>query len=143
MDTFSKNLFFNAFTIILVFSDRSFWRCKSLQGRLLNIVHQYICSLILFLGPFYGYYKTNVLLMVVAMLGWIITGRCFISVMTNKFCKHNKTNPFRNLPFHFKEASIPLFGVQKDYKWWAKIIDYGLLIMLMVYNAYMAKIISS
>lgn len=79
--------------------------------------------------------------MIGAMLGWIITGRCFISVMTNKFCKHKDSSPFRNLPFHFKEASIPFFGVQKDYEWWAQMIDYGFLIMLIIYNAYMAKII--
>lgn len=141
MDTFSKNLFFNAFTIVFIFADNSFWRCRSLQGKLLNIVHQYICSLILLLGPLYGHYKANVILMTGVLLGWTMTGRCFISVMTNKFCKHKESSPFRNLQFHLKEATIPLFGIEKDNEMWATVIDYVILIMLIIYNVYMAKII--
>ena len=139
MELLVKNLFFNAFTLILVFCDSTFWNCHSLQGRLLNVVHQYVCSLILFLGPLYGYYKANVVLMVGALLGWIITGRCFLTVMTNKYCKHKKSVSFRNLPFHVKEASIPLFGGEEEYKWWATRIDYGLLVGLIIYNIYMIR----
>ena len=141
MDLFTKNLFFNAFTLILILCDATFWDCNSFRGKLLNILHQYVCSLILFLGPLYGYYKANVVLMIGALVGWIITGRCFLTVMTNKHCKHKKSLGFRNLPFHLKETTRPLFTDEKDYKWWATRIDYGLLIGLIIYNLYMSKII--
>ena len=139
MNLLTKNLFFNAFTLIFIFCDATFWDCKSFKGKLLNILHQYVCSLILFLGPIYGYYKANVVLMIGALIGWIINGRCFLTVMTNKHCKHKNSNAFRNLPFHIKEASVPLFAGEKDYKWWTSRIDYGLLIGLIIYNIYMAK----
>ena len=141
MDLFIKNLFFNAFTLIFIFYDATFWDCKCFKGKILNVLHQYVCSLILFLGPLYGYYKANIVLMIGALVGWIITGRCFMTVMTNKYCKHKKSITFRNVLFHIKEASIPLFAGKKDYNWWASKIDYGLLIVLIMYNIYMAKII--
>ena len=75
------------------------------------------------------------------MLGWMITGRCFISVVTNMYCEDKESAPFRNLPFHFKEMSIPLFGLERDHEWWSRAIDYGLLILLTSYNLYMSKII--
>lgn len=141
MDLLIKNLFFNVFTLILILCDATFWDCKYFNGKILNVLHQYVCSLILFLGPLYGYYKVNVVLIIGVLVGWIITGRCFMTVMTNKYCKHKKTTAFRNLPFHVKEASIPLFASKKNYNWWANKIDYGLLIVLIVYNIYNAKII--
>lgn len=141
MDLLIKNLFFNAFTLILILCDATFWDCKYFNGKILNVLHQYVCSLILFLGPLYGYYKVNVVLIIGVLVGWIITGRCFMTIITNKQCKHKKTIAFRNLPFHVKEASIPLFAGKKDYNWWANKIDYGLLIVLIIYNIYNAKII--
>lgn len=141
MTPLQKNIFFNVFTWVLIFIDPTFWSCTSIYGRFLNILHQYICSIILFLGPLYGYYIENVLIMILTLLGWIITGHCVITTETNKACKDKKGLPFRNFPFHLKEYTIPFIGEKKDHKWWATRIDYTLLIILIIYNIYMSKII--
>jgi hypothetical protein len=79
--------------------------------------------------------------MVITLLGWLITGHCVITTETNKACKDKKNLPFRNLPFHLKENTIPFIGEKKDHKWWSTRIDYTLLVILIIYNIYMSKII--
>lgn len=142
MTPLQKNIFFNLFTWFLILHDNTFWGCTSLYGKGLNIVHQYICSLILFLGPIYGYYYENILLMLITICGWFFLGRCVITSETNKACKDKKETSFRNFPFHIKSLLVPRLMLKKDHDWLATKIDYGILFILILYNMYMSKIIT-
>lgn len=141
MTPVQKDIFFNVFTWVLILCDTTFWSCKSTYGKILNIIHQYVCSLILFLGPLYGHYFANVLIMTLTLLGWLITGTCPLTAKTNYECKDRDGTPFRNLPYHCKMFTIPIFGKKDDYSWWSWRIDYTLLTLLLLYNLYMSKII--
>lgn len=44
----TRTYLFNLFTLYFIIIDPHFWGCASLYGKLLNILHQYICSALYF-----------------------------------------------------------------------------------------------
>ena len=139
MKLFAKHFLFHAFTWYFIFLNTSFIYCPSLYGKFLNIIHEYICSLIIFLGPLYGYYRTNILLILSTIVGWFITGSCFITIMTNKACNDPNSTPFENCAFHVKRL-ISFFTGNNNYASLpstTRNIDYAFLFFAVTYNLYM------
>jgi len=139
MKPFAKNFFFHAFTWYFILFNTSFIYCPSLYGKFLNVIHEYVCSLIILLGPLYGYYRANLLLIIATVAGWLITGRCFITVMTNKTCNHDESTPFENCSFHTKRILAIFTGNDKfllDHHL-SETVDYILLFFVVSYNLYM------
>lgn len=134
----SRLFFFNLFTIYFVLIDPHFRGCSSAYGKLLNIIHHYICSLLLFTGPLFDYYIANIVLIVITIVGWRIYGRCLLTVETNRVCNDHPDSPFKNFPFQIKKLASVLYNTDVTDEKISTPIDYGILILIVLYNLYMA-----
>ena len=133
----SRLFFFNLFTIYFILIDPNFRGCSSAYGKLLNIIHHYFCSLLLFTGPLFDYYITNIVLIVFTIVGWRLYGRCLLSVETNRVCDDHIDNPFQNFPFQIKKLASVLSNADVTDEKISTPIDYGILILIVLYNLYM------
>jgi len=129
--------FFNLFTFYFVLIDPHFWSCATLYGKLLNILHQYICSALLFLGPLFGYYTANILFIVFAVAGWRIYGSCFLTVETNRVCDDPQNTRFHNCPYQVKRLATIISGSDITSDKISSSIDHSVLALIVLYNLYM------
>ena len=137
MTPLARTYFFNLFTLYFVLIDPHFWSCATLYGKLLNILHQYICSALLFLGPLFGYYTANILLIVFAVAGWRIYGRCFLTVETNRVCDDPQNTRFHNCPYQVKRLATIISGSDITSHNISSSIDHSVLALIILYNLYM------
>ena len=133
----SRLFFFNLFTIYFILIDPNFTGCSSAYGKLLNIIHHYFCSLLLFAGPLFDYYITNIVIIVFTIVGWRLYGRCLLTVESNRVCHDHIDNPFQNFPFQIKKLASVLSNADVTDEKISTPIDYGILILVVLYNLYM------
>ena len=140
MNNLYKNCFFNIFTWFFILIDKNMWNCNSYTGKLLNIIHQYISSFIMLLGPLYGKYYENIILMFFVALGWFIFRCCFLTVITNYTCNDHYDTRFNNIVQIIKTNFSPIIGINLTDSTISRNIDYVLLFLLIGYNLTMIYI---
>ena len=133
----SRLFFFNLFTIYFILIDPHFRSCSSAYGKVLNIIHHYICSLLLFTGPLFDYYIANIAIIVITIVGWRFYGSCLLTVESNRVCNDPPDSPFQNFPYQIKKLASVLSNADVTDEKISTPIDYGILILVVLYNLYM------
>ena len=134
----SRLFFFNLFTIYFILMDSNFTDCSSAYGKLLNVIHHYICSLLLFTGPLFDFYIANIVIIIITIVGWKLYGSCILTVESNRVCNDHPNTRFQNFPYQAKKLASILCNTDVTDEKISTPIDYGILILVVLYNLYMA-----
>lgn len=114
-------------TIINIFlSRKKIKECKTLNGKLLYIIH-FMFSVYLYLGwIFFENKKLHLLVTIIVLIHWfIIENKCIITTITNKLCNYDINDRF--------EDFLYLLNLTK----YNKHFHYIIIIMIIIIDIYM------
>ena len=131
---FLKVLFFISFALYFISKDKMLWKCKSVYGRALIILHHLITPLILFLGILFQLYYLNLFLVIMTVLSWLLLNQCLISTMSNNLCGFDEKTQFMNIGTLLRNYIGKKLNINIHLKW-----ELVILFIILGYNVFMIQ----
>ena len=127
-----KLAFIYFFVLFFLYLDKNFKKCRSIQGKLVFIIHHFVTAFILFGSTIFSFYIPNLIFLLSLCILWILTNKCYITEVHNSLCKLKKDEPFNNIGYHSrnlikKYLNIHITSFQEIY----------ILLAIMIYDIYM------
>lgn len=131
---FSKVLFFITFALYFMLQDEILWKCKSVFGRFLLVLHHFITPSILFLGILFQLYYLNIIIVILTVLSWLILNRCLIGIITDNLCGFDKQTQFMNIGTLLRSYIGKKLNINIHWKW-----EFVILFIILGYNVFMIQ----
>jgi hypothetical protein len=131
---FLKILFFISFSLYFILNDKLFFKCKSLYGKILIMIHHILALSIIFLGLLFQLYYINIIFVILTALSWLILNQCLISKIHNNLCGFDKNTPFLWIGSIFRKYIGEKINMEIHYKW-----EFIILIIILGYNIMMIQ----
>ena len=131
---FSKVLFFISFSLFFISKDKMLWKCKSVYGRALIVLHHLITPSILFLGILFQLYYLNLFLVILTVLSWLLLNHCLISIMSNNLCGFDEKTQHLNIGTLLRNYIGKKLNINIHWKW-----EFVILFIILGYNVFMIQ----